>query len=277
MNCRERPPWRSMEAAISLRSYIFLFHFVFLSTLFTAGCGLIPVPYATEVTGPVRGIRVLDAGTGADIPQARATVEREMGMTNWVGARPPQLMILAPDSAESRNNLALPSLTRRDDQAFNVPRHVLVGLMGMGYARKNPPTAVVSVWAPDYPHAVLQYCVGHAPETGWTESRMMAGELGPANQPTLDSTPPVNTELVRCEFQQDGILRFYLRRLPPEMTEAIHAPGQGIPSNRGDSPVFADPIFSDRASMMPAEIGPLPYPPPERPVVVNPGDLDYHR
>jgi len=207
--------------------------------LVSAGCGLVPLPYATDVTGPVSAIQVVDASTGADIAAAHATLESGMGMTNWEGPRPPQLMILPPDSVEGSKMLAAPGLERREDQTFAVPRHVIVGLVRGGYARQNPPTATIAVFAPEYPHAVLQYCAGNPPQPGWSDSRVLAADATQPGPLPPETAPDSQRELVRCELQSNGTLRFYLRRLTPEMAEAIRSPGRSWPTAVADrqSPV----------------------------------------
>jgi hypothetical protein len=207
------------------------FPFVILCVFCVSGCGLAPVPYATDLSGPVRGISVMDYGTGADIPDALVSVQHGMGMVNWEGSGPPQLLILHPESTESRIILAQKALDRREDKTFKVPRQIQIGLIAAGYMKKNPPTAMVSVSAPDYPLAVLQYCIGRAPETGWSDKRVLAGNYyNPADTSIPEAGVNTNVELVRCEFQQDGILRFYLRHLTPEIREAISSPGQSVAS-----------------------------------------------
>jgi hypothetical protein len=210
-----------------------------LSCVTLAGCGLVPAPYVTEVAGPVRSIRVLDTATGNDIPNAQATFESGMGMTNWIGSRPPQLIILPPDSAESKDILASQGLKRSDDRTFGVPRRVVLGLVARGYARQQPLTATITAFAPGYAHAMLEYCSTRPPDIGWSDSRQLAGDWEPPDTASPAPAGPSDgeSELVRCDLQKDGVLRFYLRQLTPEMAEAIRTPGRGVARREPSAPV----------------------------------------
>jgi hypothetical protein len=192
----------------------------------SAGCGSIPLPYATDVTGPVHGIRVCDAMTGEDLSDARATIDAGMGMTDWVGSRPPQLLIFPPGAADGNSTPDAAGLSRREDHTFKVPKRIVLGLVCRSDAQYSPATATITVEAPGYPRATLQYCAGHAPQAGWSDSRSLAPAWGSAQSAPPDATTDKPAELARCKLEDGGVLRFDLRRLTPEVLEAIRAPGR---------------------------------------------------
>jgi len=228
----------------------------FCGCLWSAGCGLIPLPYATDVTGPVHGIRVCDAVTGDDIADAHATIETGMGMTDSVGVGAPQLLILPPGSAENKEPEASAGLSRKPDRTFAVPKRIVLGLVCRRYAQYNPATASITVYAPGYPRAMLQYCEGHAPQAGWSDSRSLAPGWGPPQDAMPNPAADKEMELVRCEFPEDGVLRFKLRRLTPELAEAIRLPGGHLP--QPDSGVPARFVAGEQ----PADTLPPWQPPP---------------
>jgi hypothetical protein len=182
------------------------------------GCGLVPIPYASNVTGPVRGVRVLDLGSGTDILDASATVDTGLGMTDLHGAAPPQLLVWT--SEPPREKPAGRELTRRKDQAFEVPKCVMLGVAAHGDTHNNPPTATIAVSAPGYVRATLEYCVEEPPQPDWSETRSVPQEWTvPQGEATPSPIDPKNAEgnaeLVRCEFHEDGIVHFFLRRAGP--------------------------------------------------------------
>jgi len=214
--------------------------------LASCGCGLIPVPYVADVTGTITGVRVLDAQTNEDIAGACASFHTGIAMTNWEPAWPPRLAATRECRKEDAPEDG--SLSRDAAGVFQVPkRHGLgffrpFGIGPLGVALYNPPIGVVEVSAPGYPEAVLLYYAGARPELGWTEGATVPCE---SSSPDLDqAAPDAHTlEVVRCHSCEDGVLRFYLRKLGPEIAEepdffSRRAPNGLVQAAAGTEPVL---------------------------------------
>jgi hypothetical protein len=206
--------------AQSLKPIVIRFSLLLLAVvgLSALGCGLIPAPYAINVTGPVRGLRIVDLGSGQDIATASATLEAGLSTTGLSGSMPPQLFASTDEVVEKAEKPKGQKLRRRKDQGFDVPPSVMLGIAALGYTRTNPPAAVLAVSAPGYVHAAIEYCAAEPPQPGWAESRALPQEWAvPHSETAAIATDPKdadgNQELVRCEFHDDGILTFYLRRI----------------------------------------------------------------
>ncbi len=191
--------------------------------LLAAGCRLLPAPYLADASGPVRTVRVLDVQTGADIPAARVWVQT--GLTNWPGTRQPHLLLLDPDAPDAKQLLEGRPIEPNPDASFAVSKRIIVGLVSLGYARRNPATATIAVWAPGYPVAALKYCASQPPWPGWSASRSLSQHRPVARDGYPATALESGEEIARCLCDEDGQMTFYLRRLTPELAAAIRNPG----------------------------------------------------
>jgi len=203
------------------------------AVLLASGCRLLPAPYLADASGPVRTVRVLDAHSGADIPEARVWVQT--GLSGWPGTRQPQLLLLDPDAPEAKQLLESQPLRRNDDDSFSVSKRIIIGLVSLGYALRNPATATIAVSAPGYPMAAVKYCAAQPPWPGWSASRSLSQHLPVAQDDHSATTLETGEQIARCQCEEDGRLTFYLRRLTPEMAAAIRNPGTVPPLAPGDA------------------------------------------
>jgi hypothetical protein len=181
------------------------------------GCGLIPIPYAVDVAGPVRGVRVLDMRTGHDIPTATASIASGMGMTGASGAVPPQLFASTPEPGEEKKEKPAESdvLKRDKNETFTVPRCVVAGMIARGYLHEYPPAASIEVSAPGYVRATLEYCVADTLKPGWSQTRARLKQWTPPADDSSDAAgeqreTDAAEDLVRCQLGEDGVLQFML-------------------------------------------------------------------
>jgi len=230
------------------------------AVLLASGCRLLPAPYLADASGPVHTVRVLDSQSGADIPEARVWVQT--GLSGWPGTRQPQLLLLDPEAAEAKQLLESQPLRRNDDDSFSVSKRIIVGLVSLGYARRNPATATIAVSAPGYPLAAVKYCAAQPPWPGWSASRSMSQHLPVAQDDHSATTLETGEQIARCQCDEDGRLTFYLRRLTPEMAAAIRNPGTVPPVAPGSAvemPHFAQDAPTDRSAAY--DVSPWPRPP----------------
>jgi hypothetical protein len=191
--------------------------------LLAAGCRLLPAPYLADASGPVCTVRVLDAQSGADIPEAQAWVQT--GLSGWPGTRQPQLLLLDPDAPDAKQLMESRPIERNKDASFSVSKRLIIGLVSLGYARRNPATATIAVSAPGYPLAAIKYCAAQPPWPGWSASRSLAQHLPVAGYDHSATRLETGEEIARCRCDEGGQVTFYLRRLTPEMAAAIRNPG----------------------------------------------------
>jgi len=225
-----------------------------------SGCRLLPAPYLADASGPVRTVRVLDSHSGADIPEARVWVHTSLSA--WPGTRQPQLLLLDPDAAEAKQLLERQPLRRNDDDSFSVSKRIIIGLVSLGYARRNPATAMIAVSAPGYPMAAVKYCAAQPPWPGWSASRSLSQHLPVAQDDHSATTLETGEQVARCQCDEGGQLTFYLRRLTPEMAAAIRNPGT-IPPVTPDGALqttnFPHDAAADQTSA--CDVSPWPRPP----------------
>jgi hypothetical protein len=196
----------------------------FLST----GCS---VPYFASVRGPIRGVRVLDAESGEDIPGAK------VALTSQTSARylgPPPCSLVCPDLCEIRAGTSRGVLLRNADLSFHASSGLGMGSWGFFTGRPEDPNeyprGVVVVDARGYRPAMLRYTVGRI-EPGWScvERSEEADVAAPPGDVTAQSADQ-SFQGDRCELGNDGVLRFHLRRLGGE--GAAHVDCQSAPSSK---------------------------------------------
>lgn len=183
-------------------------------------------PFVKDVTGPVRGVRVLDSELGQDIPDAQASFNISYDFVNESETsstlRSDVETISQSGLFGTKNGLRDGNLTRGQDGVFRVSKWILpgVGIAGISFAdgpgyfgplSKHGEcgyVAVITAWAPE--HKLLQVAY-HAPlfakfdfHEYWDYRSNRSG---------------------RCEYGSDGILKIYLDRGQPdqksELTEVL--------------------------------------------------------
>ncbi len=185
-----------------------------------SGCALVPIPYPRAVPGPVRAVRVLDARTGVDIPDATLDV-RAVTYKNWMAptgepglkvvedpappTEPPAVRrvlyaLLGPleqpltGAEEVEEHSVVVAAARQPDGSFRLGRRVVVcavrpwGIGPLGCLLWDDYKAVVTVSAPGYQAARVTYYPATPPKPGWASSKPGA----------------------RCAFGDDGVLQLYL-------------------------------------------------------------------
>jgi hypothetical protein len=179
--------------------------------LSTSGCA---VPYFASVRGPIRSVRVLDAETGADVPEATVSLQSQMSK-RFLG--PPSATLTCPDLSELQAGAARGRLLRNTDQSFHMSAGL--GMGSHGYLTGRPedpneyPRGVVVVAAAGYRPALLRYTVGHI-EPGW----FCVEKLDPDDSAAATNNPQLAEAAAsfqggRCDLGADGVLRFHLRPL----------------------------------------------------------------
>jgi hypothetical protein len=192
-------------------------YFILLSCclgLSATGCA---VPYLASVRGPIRNIRVLDAETGADVPEATVSLQSQVS-TRFLG--PPPSTLTCPDLCEVRAGASRGVLLRNADFTYHASSGLGMGSWGYFTGRPEDPNeyprGVVIVDARGYRPAMLRYTVGRI-QPGWS----CAETVEPADPATPSDTARTATadrsfQGGRCELGGDGILKFYVPRLSPE-------------------------------------------------------------
>jgi hypothetical protein len=158
--------------------------------------GLIPVPLPRSFPGPIAGIRVLDAETGANLGDAQVRFRTEP-FGNWMARWPVRFGEGGSAAVEADQAIRSVKVVARSDGLF-VPRRtwrlhtVLVTLPGpLGSTLHFDHFVTIEVSAPGRRPVWLMYYPANPPKPGWSE------------------TQPWGT----CCFTAAGILEF---RLPPE-------------------------------------------------------------
>jgi hypothetical protein len=200
-------------------------HFILAASclsLFASGCA---VPYLASVRGPIRKVRVLDAGTGVDVPEATVSLTAQTS-ARFLG--PPPCVLMCPDLCEVQAGKSRGVLLRNADLSFHMSSGFAPGSWGFFTGRPEDPNeyprGVVIVNAPRYRPAMLRYTAGQI-LPGWS----CVETLDPADP----AAPPEGAQAAdadrpfqggRCELGDDGVLRFYLRPLKGE-ADVASTPG----------------------------------------------------
>jgi hypothetical protein len=182
--------------------------------LSTTGCA---VPYFASVRGPIRGIRVIDAESNTDVPEAAVSLTSQTS-ERFLG--PPPNSLICPSLTEQRAVSYRGVLKRNADQTFSVPAGLGKGSRGLLTGRPEDPNeyprGIVIVTARGYRPALLRYTVGHV-QPGWSCSET----IGSGDSTSTTDNPPQEGDGMsfqggRCEMGDDGILRFHLRPIKNE-------------------------------------------------------------
>ena len=183
-------------------------------SLSTAGCS---VPYFASVRGPIRSVRVLDAETGADVPEATVSLQSQTS-ARFLG--PPPCSLTCPDLCEVRAGASRGHLLRNADLSFHMSGGLGMGSRGLFTGRPEDPNeyprGVVIVAAHGYRPAMLRYTVGSlAP--GWScVETLDPADLSASSDDPRTADAARSFQGGRCELGDDGILRFRLRPLSSE-------------------------------------------------------------
>jgi len=205
---------------MSMSRYVFLAAACLSVSL--SGCA---VPYYTNLTKSIHAIRVLDAESKADVPEAMVSLTSETSV-RFLG--PPPCSLRCPDLFEIRSALASGGdLKRNADGSFHVPYGCGKGSHGVFAGKSGDanqyPRGIVVAQARGYRPAMLRYTAGRI-EPGFSCDEM--------NDPdVLDLPPDIQPEEAaaafrgnRCEFGTDGILRLYLRRYADRSSAPASSP-----------------------------------------------------
>ena len=203
--------------------------------LSTSGCA---VPYFASVRGPVRSVRVLDAETAADIPEATVSLQSQTS-ARFLG--PPPCTLACPDLCELRAGASRGRLLRNADRSFHMSGGLGMGSRGYFTGRPEDPNeyprGVVIVAAPGYRPAMLRYTVGPI-LPGWScVETLDSADAASASHDTLKKDAGDAFQGNRCELGDDGVLRFHLRSLKPESPAASPIKPPGTAARIGDSSV----------------------------------------
>jgi hypothetical protein len=176
--------------------------------------GCLAVPYVANVTGPIEKVRVLDAETGQDIPDARVAFDTEYLPR---GMLQPNYSMGQAKPEDAAKSLSRGELTRRSDQSFSVPWRigrgcVYIPLIAANYdgSLETRTYALLTAVAPGY-HAATLCTSGNGIRD--------AGRLVEFS-PDLDSLPAAERQSPAfarrepsfCEYKGKGVVSFYLRR-----------------------------------------------------------------
>ena len=97
----------------------------------STGCALVPIPYPYDVTGHIRGVRVVDSETGNDVPSAEVAFTTRMGDLHWgVGTgvlcgRQHSVSLHAPDEPFSFAG----RIPRQSNGIFHVRKRIRLALL----------------------------------------------------------------------------------------------------------------------------------------------------
>lgn len=192
------------------------------------GCATLQVPFVSNTSSPIRAVRVLDAETGEDIPGAwihyrtDRTNDIEDMRTCQFRARYP-----SPNKADyvSINLLGNEIPDRKPDQSFPMPVRLQTGYWEIpltsreradGTASIACPQATIEARSKDHYWASASYTTNNRPVAGWSAS---------ASDRISPNGVIEQAQTARCEFGADGVLRFYLRRIPTAESPAVEAAG----------------------------------------------------
>ena len=139
-----------------------------------AGCGLIRIPRARHFPGPVAGFRVVDAATGADVPDAAVTFALRP-WENWRASTGPHLSAGEPPPPAPRRPATRLRVGRGDDGVWRVGRTrrtaylIPWGLaIPLGMVIYKDYSVTVTARAPGYAPLVLDYHAADPPKPGST-------------------------------------------------------------------------------------------------------------
>jgi hypothetical protein len=199
--------------------------------LSTSGCA---VPYLASVRGPIRSVRVLDAETGADVPEATVSLQSQTSM-RFLG--PPPSTLTCPDLCELQAGASRGVLLRNADRSFHMSGGLGMGSRGFFTGRPGDPNeyprGVVIVAAHGYRPAMLRYTVGRI-EPGWFCTEVLdPADLAPPSNDAATPAAAASFQGGRCDLGTDGVLRFHLRPLgtePPAVSSLAPARGTASPA-----------------------------------------------
>jgi hypothetical protein len=177
------------------------------------GCMAIYVPSVSNVSSPIRAVRVLDADTCQDIPDAFVSYDTDL--TNKIreiencefrsrspGANKADYVSADPFRKEF--------LLRGSDQSFPVPMKLRTGYLAIplvpvdfvgGSTPLYCPRATIEARSSDHYWAAISYTTACRPVAGWASAATTAEPGGMAAQ------------TARCELDHEGTLRFYVHRM----------------------------------------------------------------
>jgi hypothetical protein len=183
-----------------------------------SGCA---VPYFTSLRGPIRGIRLIDAETGADIPEATVSLTSQKS-ERYLG--PPPASLTCPNLVEQRSAAYRGVLKRNADLSYRVPSGLGMGTKGYFTGRPEDaneyPRGIVLVTAQGYRPAMLRYTVGQI-MPGWSLAEMVDPVGSSLSDSGLPGIASDSYQGDRCELGEDGILRFHLRPIKNEATSPV--------------------------------------------------------
>ena len=188
-------------------------------SLSTTGCVL--YPYVRNVTASIHSVRVLDAVTEEDIPDARVALETGTITGEWAYWAPMKWL----DVSEAKEAIGEGEMSRRSDGSFEVPRRWVWGYVGFFAMAPNDgsphsvPYARIAVVAPGY-HALSVPRMGrfvgeHSETTRVPRDWAISG----SRSSDVDSSEKDLVDVACCESCEDGVLRFYLRKVGLEIAE----------------------------------------------------------
>ena len=199
-------PARCASVPLNLRPSVFICGFVLFASSVFVGC--VSIPYYTTLRGPIQAIRVVDAETGGDIPDAQVSLLSQKS-ERFLG--PPPSTLTCPSLFETQA-ARRGRLLRNDDGSFHASWGFAEGSRGICITQPGDaneyPRGIVTVEAPGYRPAKLRYTAGQI-KSDW--ACVEAAEEGEAETLTQANGRANAQGLNRCDFR-DGVLRFYLRR-----------------------------------------------------------------
>lgn len=162
-----------------------------------AGCALVPIPLPLELTGPVNGIRVLDAQTKQVVPEAKVTFSTEPSSMNWLLGQPTVVLSsgLPPADGDAFHRDADGTFVIESRYRFVTCRPWGIGPLGV--CLYEGPRAVFNVWAPGY----------HSPDGDWV--------IAPRRRANFPDSQKGDTSNRQGELDEQGILHVYLERAWP--------------------------------------------------------------
>ena len=200
--------------------------FLYLAILvICAGCR---VPYnVADVRGPVRTVRVLDAETERDLPEATASFQAaHLPASGWLGSlKNGYLTPPAPGFREADRHGDADPLSRLPDNSFRLPFR-----LGTSYCQFVPFVAmdgpydmvagtIVTVSAPGY---YSFKCGLLQPELGWSAIQTVQRKLSISGNWDGSADPNDVIEEACCKLDKDGALLLYLRRKGPATWDDPH-------------------------------------------------------
>ena len=126
-------------------------------SLLGSGCS---VPYFASVRGPIRAIRVLDAESGEDIPEAKVALTSQTSAIPW----PAAVLVDVSRSERASGGHVARGLLRNADLSFHASSGLGMGSWGFFTGRPEDPN--------EYPRGFVvvdaRLSAGHAPLYGGT-------------------------------------------------------------------------------------------------------------